>query len=211
MAPNVALVYGSFFMGDSERDVKTIHDTFPKIPGLEVAQPVEGNKFDFDSLKDCKLLIVVTSSQYGMPPDNLAHFSHHLLTALDKNPGCLSHLKHVVYGNGDETYFKTYMNNPRYTDKLLEKLGSKRFFARGETGEPNAAVGTKSLKCVEWAPKMWEAAKVAVEGGSEVVPWDALWKEHPSEHHQNVTEWKLAQLEKKKGKPGSTPKLVSKL
>jgi hypothetical protein len=52
MAPNVALVYGSFFMGDSERDINTIKDKFPKIEGLEVAAPVTGDAFDFNSLKD---------------------------------------------------------------------------------------------------------------------------------------------------------------
>merc|ERR1712129_205047 len=83
-----------------------------------------------------------TSSQYGMPPPNIKEFAHQLLLAAESNPGCLSHLQHAVYGNGDETYWKTYMNMPRYLDKLLEKCGSRRFFARGETGEPNAALDT---------------------------------------------------------------------
>ena len=67
MAPNVSLVYGSFFMGDCKRDIKTIQSCAPKIAGLEVAEPVEGSSFDFDSLKDCKFLIICTSSQLGMP------------------------------------------------------------------------------------------------------------------------------------------------
>lgn len=211
MAPNVALVYGSFFMGDSERDIATIHSEFPKIEGLEVAAPVDGNSFDFNSLKDCKFLIVCTSSQYGFPPKNFGVFAHHLLTAASKNPGCLSHLQHAVYGNGDETYFNTYMNMPRYMDLLLEKCGSRRFYARGETGEPNAQLDTKACRCTDWAPAMWQAAGKAAKETVEVVPWDGLWAKQKSEHHQKVTEWTIGKLEKKmNGKPPA-PSVFSKL
>merc|ERR1740139_834584 len=140
-----------------------MHDTFPSITGLEVSKPVEGNSFDFNSLKDSKFLIVCTSSQYGMPPPNFKEFAHQLLLAATSNPGCLSHLQHAVYGNGDDTYFKTYMNVPRYMDKLLEKCGSRRFFARGETGEPFAPLDSKACKCQAWTPAMWAAMKKATQ------------------------------------------------
>jgi len=213
MAPNVALVYGSFFMGDCERDVKTIRNAFPEIDGLEVAEPVEGNAFEFNSLKDMKMLIVVTSSTYGMPPVNFKEFAHQLKIAADTNPGCLSHLQHAVYGNGDETYFNTYMNMPRYVDLLLEKCGSRRFYARGETGEPHADLGVKATKCKDWTPAMWSAAAEAVKAGpsAAAVPWDALWAKEGSEHHQKVTEWDLAKLEKKLGKLQGPPSMFSKL
>merc|ERR1711904_167770 len=132
------------------------------IEGLEVAEIKSGDDFDFNSLKDMKFLIICTSSQYGFPPKNFGKFAHHLLTAASTNPGCLSHLKHVVYGNGDETYFNTYMNMPRYMDRLLEKAGSKRFFARGETGEPNAPLDLEKCTCVAWAPAVASAAKAGV-------------------------------------------------
>jgi len=210
MAPNVALVYGSFFMGDSERDVKTIFNGFPKIPGLEVAEPVEGNAFDFNSLKDHKFLVVCTSSQYGMPPPNFKEFAHQLLLAAETNPGCLSHLHHTVYGNGDETYFNTYMNIPRYMDKLLEKCGSTRYFARGETGEPHAPMDTASCKCTEWTPAMWKAAESTLKAPVSV-PWDGLWAKEKSEHHQKVTEWTLKKLETKLGPLKGAPSMFSKL
>jgi hypothetical protein len=211
MAPNVALVYGSFFMGDCERDIKTIQEAFPGIEGLEVAAPVTGNDFNFDSLKDCKMLIVCTSSTYGFPPKNFGDFAHHLLTAATKHPGCLSHLKHVVYGNGDETYFNTYMNNPRYIDMLLEKCGSKRFFARGETGEPHAVLDTDKCRCPDWAPAMWKAAAEAAKGDVAAVAWDALWAKQKSEHHSKVTQWDLKKLEKKLTKKPTPPAMFSKL
>jgi len=219
MASNVALVYGSFFMGDSERDINTIKESFPKalrLTGLEVAEPVEGNAFDFNSLKDCRVLVVCTSSQYGFPPPNFRDFAHALLVAATTNPGCLSHLRHVVYGNGDDTYFKTYMNMPRYMDLLLERCGSRRFYARGETGEPHASLGTEKCECKAWAPAMWGVLTsdiVAEADGAlgAAVPWDALWAVHPSEHHQKVTEWDLLKLEKKLGKADKAPSLFAKL
>merc|ERR1712048_274233 len=195
-------------MGDCERDVKTIFSGFPKIEGLEVAEPVEGNAFNFNSLKDCKLLIVCTSSQYGMPPPNIKEFTHQLLLAAESNPGCLSHLQHAVYGNGDETYFKTYM------DMLLEKCGSKRFFARGETGEPHAPLDTEKCTCLEWSPAMWSAAAEALKEGPQAKPvaWDALWAKQASEHHHKVTQWDLKKLEKKmSGKTPAKPSIFSKL
>jgi sulfite reductase alpha subunit-like flavoprotein len=210
MAPNVALVYGSFFMGDCERDIQTIFKGFPNIPGLELAEPIEGNAFDFNSLKDYKFLIICTSSQYGMPPPNFKEFAHQLLLAAETNPGCLSHLHHAVYGNGDDTYFNTYMNMPRYMDKLLEKCGSSRFFARGETGEPHAPMDTKTCTCPEWAVAMWKSAEGALTN-SVSVPWDALWAKDKSEHHQKVTEWTLKKLETKLGKLKGEPSMFSKL
>jgi len=211
MAPNVALVYGSFFMGDSERDITTIKDAFPGIDGLEVAPPVTGDDFDFNTLKDCKFLIVCTSSQYGFPPKNFGKFAHHLLTAATTNPGCLSHLQHAVYGNGDDTYFNTYMNMPRYMDKLLEKCGSKRFYARGETGEPNAQLGTDACRCTNWAPAMWAEASKTAKGEVTPVAWDALWAKKKSEHHQKVTEWNLTKLEKKMESSKPQPSIFAKL
>jgi len=216
---NVALVYGSFFMGDCVRDIGTIKDAFPealKSAGLQVGEPTEGNDFDFSALKDCKVLVVCTSSQIGYPPPNFRDFAHALLAAATTNPGCLSHLKHVVYGNGDDTYFKTYMNMPRYIDILLEKAGSKRFFARGETGEPNAPLDSESCDCNTWAPAMWDslAKMVAAEAEgkeSPAVAWDALWEKERSEHHEKCTQFSLADLEKKLGKPDKAPSAFAKL
>lgn len=214
MAPNVALVYGSFFMGDSERDIGTIYKTFPGCEGFKVAEPVSGENFDFDMLKDCKLLILCTSSQLGYPPKNFEKFAHNLLTAATKHPGCLSHLQHAVFGNGDETYHKTFMNMPRYMDLLLEKCGSRRIYARGETGEPHAPLDTEQCRCTDWAPAMWAAAVKSVQEGSssKPVPWDALWAKQKSETHHKVTQWDLPKLQKMMTtKVPAPPAMFSKL
>jgi len=211
MAPNVALVYGSFFMGDCRRDIDMIKDAFPCSDGLEVASPVTGNNFEFDSLKECKFLVVCTSSMYAFPPDNFGDFAHHLLTAATKHPGCLAGLQHAVYGNGDDTYFSTYMNNPRYIDMLLEKCGSRRFFARGETGEPHAELETEKCRCSAWAPVMWKAAAQATDPKAPAVAWDALWAKQKSEFHSEVTQWGLRELEEKLTRLPAAPAMFSKL
>jgi sulfite reductase alpha subunit-like flavoprotein len=210
MAPNVQLVYGSFFMGDCKRDISIIKKEFPKIAGLEVAEPVEGSTFDFNSLKDCKFLIICTSSQLGMPPPNFAQFAHQLLRAANNPDKPLEHLQHAVFGNGDETYFKTYMNMPRYMDLLLEKAGSKRFCARGENGEPFAELDTDAVCCKEWAPVMWKAMENASKTDVPAVKWDPCWDKQDPHHHKNVTQWDLARLEKHaafKSKPSMYAKL----
>lgn len=214
MAPNVALVYGTFYEGNSERDIKTIQKDFPGIVGLEIAAPVAGSEFNFDSLMDSKFLIVCTSSQLGMPPPNFRNFAHHLLTAATRSPGCLSHLQHAVYGNGDPMYYDTYMNMPRYMDLLLEQCGSRRFYARGEFDQPHAPLDTDKCCCTEWSLGMWAAAAEAVNVGPEgkIVPWDALWAKQKSEHHHNVTKWDLTKLEKKMdGKLPRTPSMLQNL
>jgi len=199
-SPDVALVFGSFLAGHSRKAIKTIQESFPHDLSLSIGEPVEGNAFDFNTLKTTKVLVVCSSSQLGYPPPNIQEFVYHLLVAATTNPGCLSHLRHAVFGNGSEEYWKTYMNVPRYIDRLLEQCGSRRFYARGERGEPHAALGTESCGVQKWAPAMWGAlAQVMAteaEGNSDtVVPWDALWAKKESEFHQNVKEWPLEKLE----------------
>merc|ERR1711959_725515 len=100
----------------------------------------------------------------------------------------------------------------RYMDMLLEKCGSKRFYARGETGEPHAPLDTEKCRCLDLAPAMWTAAADAAKNPSAAaVPWDALWAKHKSGHHHNVTQFDLAKLEEKAGKAKSTPQMFSKL
>merc|ERR1712028_45952 len=190
MAPQVALVYGSFLEDNSIRDINTIFDLKPD--GVEVLEPVEGNSFDFDSLKDLKGLVICCSTRLGHPPPGFHEFAKHLWEAANTNPGCLSHLSHCVYGNGDPEYERTYMNMPRYMDALLEKCGSCRVFPRGEFNEPNAALKVDS---------------------TDAPAWDALWADVPSPVNQTMVEWTLEQMVKKakKAKPKAPPSIFAKL
>jgi hypothetical protein len=201
---DVAVVFGSFFMGDSESDAKMIVKLFPKCDLDAPAQPFTGNDFNFNSLKNTKYLVVCTSSMYGNPPKNFWEFYYHLKQASENPNKPLKGLQHTVYGNGDETYYDTYMNVPRMIDQLLEKAGSRRFFARGETGEPHPSCPDESeMSSEEWIPKMLECIATNPKLSDPPVAWNELWKGSKPQHHDKVTDWPLKKLEKKFGKPDS--------
>lgn len=203
-ATDVALVYGSFFMGDSKRDSSDILECFPKESKMSVSTtPIEGNNFNFNHLKDTKFLVVCTSSMYGNPPKNFWEFFYHLKAASENPNKPLKGLQHAVYGNGDETYIDTYMNVPRIVDILLERAGSRRFFVRGETGEPCTPVVPEGLEAADWAPAMWKAM-LAADASAPSVAWDGLWEGSKPEHHDKVTDWDMAYIEKKFGVPATT-------
>lgn len=167
-------------------------------PSLRVAEPFAGEDFDFDSLAEIDFLIVSTSSWFGFPPANARDFAHQLLLTAETNPGSLSHLQHAVWGNGHPKWYETFMNMPRYLDQLLETAGSRRFFARGESGEPHAACGADACEPDEWTPRMWDALRVA-DRRAPPVPWDDLWKYQPSRYHHDVVEWTLRDLVRRHG------------
>merc|ERR1711865_764718 len=110
----------------------------------------------------CLLMILMkaiqsTSSMYGNPPKNFWEFYFHLKEASENPNKPLAGLQHSVYGNGDETYIDTYMNVPRMVDTLLERAGSRRFYARAETGEQFKPLEDEMIEAAVWAPGMWKA------------------------------------------------------
>ena len=209
----VALVYGSFHQGNSERDIKHIRSSFPGCDLLNVTEPTAGNDFKFNTLRKYNFLIVCTSSRYGMPPANFVQFAQQLFLASKDPSKPLKHLQHAVFGNGwkpasfskvygglaknagmkvdpNDPAYTCYMNNPRYMDLLLERAGSRRFFARGECGGPFADLDTDAVSCDQWAPAMWKACADAMwRAGDPPVAWDACWAKEKSTKHHLVTEW----------------------
>jgi len=231
---HVSIVYGSFSpQANALRDANEIHEVLSAMPSLNVAQPIDGTSFDFNSLTpttisnnpddndsttDQRLLITVTSSMFGQPPANFTPFAHNLLLAADTNPGCLSHFHHAVWGTGDPRWFDTFMNVPRYTDQLLEKCGSVRIHPRGEFGEPHL----EEVECVSaggWAERVGKSmisssldlGNVGGDGGEHLdVPWDALWKNHESATHRIVRGFTLEDVMRSHGCLDGGPSLLAK-
>ena len=204
----VALVYGSFEKGYSSRDAADIFKRAP--PGIVVREPQPGDAFDFDSLRDATHLVLCTSSQNGFPPANLVEFAHQLLLAADTGgDACLAHLQHCVWGNGDERWFKTFMNVPRYMDLLLEDCGSRRFYARGEADEPHAPTGADRCTLDGWAAGMWNALPPREDDRTSVA-WDALWAYQPSPRHQDVREFYLEALVERYGELSGAPSVFAR-
>ena len=86
-------------------------------------------------------VIVVATSSFGEgdPPSNFLKFLHMLVRAANTElkPGRekpLKGLQHCVLGYGQSVY-ATFQSCPRYTDKLLEELGSRRMVERVEIDE----------------------------------------------------------------------------
>ena len=114
---------------------------------LSTASVMSGNEVakEFSSLAELAqqydVLIAATSSfGEGDPPANFRHFLLMLVRAVEagkKKPervAPLAGLQHGVLGYGQSVY-PTFMSCPRYTDKLLQTLGSRRMVQRVECDE----------------------------------------------------------------------------
>lgn len=202
----VAIVYGTFDKEDSLADAEVIRDLATDVASVQMWS---GDNFDFSSLTHASHLVISTSSWLGLPPPNFVGFAHQLLLAAETSPGCLSHLQHAVWGNGDAWWLKTYMNVPRYMDALLERCGSRRFYARGEWGEPHAPARSSECFIEDWAPGMWRALASA-ERAQPPVAWDALWEYEPSPRHQEMVQWSLRELVAKQGGLDGPPSVLAK-
>ena len=203
---NVSIVYGSFERGYSLASANEIKALAPSDASLHIHDVQSGNAFDFNSLRETDYLIVCTSSQNGYPPENLTEFAHQLyLAAMTGEAGCLKHLQHAVWGEGDPRWFETYMDVPRFVDRLLEDCGSRRFYARGEAYEPHAPSEMSQCEAKEWAPGMWEALvqQQEEEAGKAVSPppveWDALWAKEPTMNHSEMRGFSLDALLRRRG------------
>ena len=210
-AKRVAIRYGSFNCGHSIEDTEVIRDWVERRPDLELSlQVMSGDDFSFDELAELDHLVVSTSSVYGQAPGSISQFAHQLLLTAETAPGRLSHLQHAVWGNGDDRWFRTYMNAPRFIDHLLERAGSRRFYARGECGEPHAPTHSSDCQVKDWVPGMWAALASAGQPADPPVAWDALWADEPSPRHQDMTEWSLRELVERHGPLEGAPTALAK-
>lgn len=114
------------------------------LPSYVITGNETADEFDY-SLPELRanfdVLIVATSSfGEGDPPANLIKFMLMLVrakNALEKKPGRalpLVGLQHAIIGYGQSVY-KTFQSCPRFIDKLLEELGSRRMLQRVEIDE----------------------------------------------------------------------------
>ena len=129
---NVSIVYGSFERGYSLASANEIKVLAPSDASLHIHDVQSGNAFDFNSLRETDYLIVCTSSQNGYPPENLTEFAHQLYLAAMTGRRLPQAPSACGMGEGDPRWFETYMDVPRFVDRLLEDCGSRRFYARGE-------------------------------------------------------------------------------
>jgi cytochrome P450/NADPH-cytochrome P450 reductase len=76
------------------------------------------------------VVVVVTSSYNGTPPDNAAEFCAWLQGDMAAN--ALKGIKYTVFGSGNHDWFATFQAIPRLVDSRLEQYGAQRIYPRGE-------------------------------------------------------------------------------
>ncbi|MGH8917248.1 MAG: cytochrome P450, partial [Actinomycetes bacterium] len=74
------------------------------------------------------LLVVVTSSYEGQPPDNARTF---LPWVRELPAGALDGVRYVVFGCGNKDWARTYQAIPIEVDENLERAGARRVLPRG--------------------------------------------------------------------------------
>lgn len=90
-----------------------------------------GTLNDFaDKLPHRGVLVVVTSTYNGFPPENAKIFKEKLLS-LNSNNDTFKDLAFTVFGCGN-TQWSTFQDFPRFIDRKLEELGAKRIYKIGE-------------------------------------------------------------------------------
>ena len=82
-----------------------------------------------DKIKE--LVVVITSTFNGTPPDNAMKFDH-WIDSLNEAEQPLKGLHYTVFGCGNSLWKSTYHSFPKKIDATFNKLGAERFFELGE-------------------------------------------------------------------------------
>lgn len=97
------------------------------------------------------LLVVVTATYNGLPPDSSENFNLFLDNASEQGEHkCLEGLLFTVFGCGNSNW-QTYQNFPVKVDTMLEELGAERFFIAGQ-GDADGPIDSHFQ---EWSAHFW--------------------------------------------------------
>jgi cytochrome P450/NADPH-cytochrome P450 reductase len=81
-----------------------------------------------ERLSELEIVIIVTASYEGKPPDNASRF----VARLAADSGRLEQLRFAVFGCGDRQWIRTYQAIPSLVDDALARMGAQRMLPRGE-------------------------------------------------------------------------------
>ncbi|XP_075745092.1 methionine synthase reductase [Rhipicephalus microplus] len=113
---------------------------------------------EFDLAKEGCFLLVTSTTDEGLVPENARRFLRYLRKAPD---GLLSGTQYAVLGLGDTNY-NNFCNGARTFESQFDALGATRFY---ETGYADDAVGLETV--VEpWIAELWKALRSAVISGA---------------------------------------------
>jgi sulfite reductase alpha subunit-like flavoprotein len=188
----IFVVYGSQ-SGNSEEIAKRISkEVQSKFKEVQVEYQVM-NKFlstlqKFPEKKEMKFIVIAVCSTTGAgdPPTNSENFVRWIKRKTHASD-TLSNVSYTVLGLGDSNYTK-YQLVPRLVDESLQKIGAKKFYARGEADD---AYGLEMV--VEpWIEKLYPALDQLLQKNlsqsdkiSTTSNLDYIFHETPSQIQEN--------------------------
>lgn len=98
-----------------------------------------------------KLLVALTATYNGLPPDQAAHFMTALAKAEEARTLILQDVSYAVFGCGNTEWAATYQDIPKKLDLQLGALGAQRLLARG-VGNSAADLETEYAL---WSEAVW--------------------------------------------------------
>jgi len=112
-------------------------------------------------LADSGVLVIVTASYNGQPPDNAVEFCNWLSQASLRRDE-LSGLKYCVFGCGDQNWAATFQAIPKLIDEQLEAYGAQRILEAGAGDASDDFDGQYR----DWYDRLWPALAEATGAGS---------------------------------------------
>ncbi|ESQ85025.1 hypothetical protein AEAC466_04785 [Asticcacaulis sp. AC466] len=161
-ATPLLILYGSN-TGSSEAFARRIAGDAPAqgyVPQVAAMDDYAGR------LPDQGVVIVVTASYEGQPPDNARQF---VAYAESLSPGALTGLRFAVFGCGNRQWARTYQAIPKRVDTALAAAGAEPIKERGEADSGGDFFGAFDA----WYATLWQdmskaLGKPAIETGGLV-------------------------------------------
>ncbi|KAH6934311.1 hypothetical protein HPB50_022903 [Hyalomma asiaticum] len=140
--------------GQAEAIARRIHNAALELGFLPDLHCVSAFSSEYDLVKESCFVVVTSTTDEGLVPENARRFLRYLRKAPD---GLLSGIKYAVLGLGDTNY-NNFCNGARTLESQFDALGAARFY---ETGYADDAVGLETV--VEpWIAGLWKALQRAL-------------------------------------------------
>ncbi|MCU1280954.1 MAG: bifunctional reductase 1 [bacterium] len=153
----VLVLFGSN-MGSSERFAQRIASDATRRGYAATVAPMDAYA---SRLPTSGLVLIVTASYNGQPPDNARAFCQWLETLA---PGALAGVRYGVFGCGHRDWAATFQAVPQAVDTLMHAAGAERLLARGAADAGGDFFGDFD----SWYEPVWAGidAAFAVESGA---------------------------------------------
>ncbi len=155
----VLVLFGSN-MGSSERFAQRIASDATRRGYAATVGPMDAYAA---KLPTSGLVLIVTASYNGQPPDNARQFCQWLETLA---PGALNGVRYGVFGCGHRDWAATFQAVPQAVDTLMHGAGAERLLTRGAADAGGDFFGDFDT----WYEPVWTGvdAAFAVEAGAAV-------------------------------------------